>query len=110
MPIKLLFRYRLIIFMYNIFRNNENLLNELAIDHDFNARSKTKSLKLPKIKTEKGRRSVLYSSVNLVSSHALDIIDFPPKTFRGALAARLWEEFKTHTLWRVCDCGGGYPT
>ena len=50
MPIKLLFRYRLIIFMYNMFRNNENLLNELAIDYDFNTRSKTKSLQLPKIK------------------------------------------------------------
>ena len=92
MPIKLLFRYRLIIFMYNMFRNNENLLNELAIDHDFNTRSKTKSLKLPKIKTEKGRRSVFYSGVNLVSSHALDLIDLPPKAFKGALAARLWEE------------------
>ena len=52
-----------------------------------------KSLKLLKIKTEKGRRSVLYSSVNLVSSHAPDIIDFLPTAFRGgALAARPWEK------------------
>ena len=84
-------RYRLIISMYKKFRYNENLLSELAIDHDFNTRSKTKSLKLPKIKTEKGRRSVLYSGV-LVFSHALDIIDIPLKAFKGALAARLWEE------------------
>ena len=90
MPIKLLFRYCLIIFLYNMLRNNENLLNELAID--FNTRSKTKSLELPKIKIEKGRRSMLYFGVNLVSSHALDIIDLPPKAFKGALAARLWEE------------------
>ena len=35
--------------------NNENLLNELAIDHDLNTHSKTKSPKLAKIKTKKGR-------------------------------------------------------
>ena len=78
--------------MYNMFRNNENLLNELAIDHDFNTRSKTKSLKLPKIKTEKGRRSTLYSVVNLVSSYALDLINLPPKAFKDALEACHWEE------------------
>ena len=72
MPIKLLFKYRLIIFMYNMFRNNENLLSELAIEHDF--KKKTKSLKLPKINTGKGRRSVFYYGVILVSSHALDLI------------------------------------
>ena len=92
MPIKLLFKYRPIIFMHNMFRNNESLLSELAIDHKFNTHSKTKSLKLPKIKTEKGMRSVFYYGVNLVSSHALDLIALPPKAFKGVLAARLWEE------------------
>ena len=53
---------------------------------------KTKSLKLPKIKTEKGRRSTLYSVVNLVSSYALDLINLPPKAFKDALAACHWEE------------------
>ena len=42
---------------------------------------------------------MLYSGVNLLSSHALDIIDLPPKAFKGAFAARLcWEEDETHTL------------
>ena len=47
--IKFLFRYRLIIFMYNMFNKKENLLSELAIDHDFHTCTKTKYLKLPKI-------------------------------------------------------------
>ena len=54
------------------------------------------------MKIEKGRRAVLYSGVNLnnlLSSHALDIIDLPPKAFKGGLASRLWEEDETHTLW-----------
>ena len=35
---------------------------------------------------------MLYYGVNLVSSLALDLIDLPPKAFKGALSARLWEE------------------
>mgnify|MGYP001803683437 CR=1 FL=1 len=41
--------------MYNMFKHYAEFLNELAIDHDFNTRTKTKSLKLPKIKAGKGR-------------------------------------------------------
>ena len=68
MPIKLLFRYRLIIFMYNMFNKKENLLSELAIDRDFNTHPKIKYLRLSKIKTGEGRRLVFYSSDYLVSS------------------------------------------
>ena len=92
MPIKMLFKYRLILFTYNLLKNDENLKDSLKIDHDFNTRNKSKLLKLPKIKTEKGRRSIFYSGVELVSSHALDILDLPPQAFNGALVARLWDE------------------
>ena len=93
--------------MYNMFRNNENLLNELAIDHNFNSRSRTKSLKLPK-KTEKGRRSVLYSGVKLVSSHALDIFNLPLEAFKGAGRLALGKSIRL-TLFGECVSVMGYP-
>ena len=95
MPINMLFKYRLIIFMYNLLKNDENLLKTLKIDHDFNTRNKSKVLKLPQIKTEKGRRSIFYSGVELVSGYALGMLDLSLQAFKGALAARLWEEVST---------------
>ena len=99
MHIKFLFRYRLIIFMYNMFNKKENLLSELAIDRDFNTRPKIKYLRLSKIKTEEGRKLVFYSGDNLVSSQALDIINLPQKPSSGPWRLTYG---KTHSLWRVC--------
>ena len=43
-------------------------------------------------KTEKGRRSVFYFCVNLVSSHAQDIIDLSPKALMVTSMSCLREE------------------
>ena len=50
------------------------------------------AFKLPKVKTEKGKRSNFYHTAQLYNLLAWDFMDQPTKTFQAGLAARLWEQ------------------
>ena len=90
MPISMLYKYRFVIFMFNLYKRDP-ILDSLKLDHNINTRNNSNQLKLPVIKTDKGRRSIFYSGSQLYGTYALDLTDLPTKSFRAALAARLWE-------------------
>ena len=92
MPISLLFKYRSLIFFNQMLTNDSELKQSLIINHEQSTRLNQDALKLPKIKTEKGRRSMFYFSAQLYNRLAWEFTDCPAKAFRERLAARLWDE------------------
>ena len=48
------------------------------------------AIKPPKVRTEKGKRSMLYVAAKLFSEHAWDLRCLPSGVFKASLAARLW--------------------
>ena len=92
MPIDMLFKFRMLIFFHKHLLNDIELKQSLIINHNKNTRLNNQAFKLPKVKTEKGKRSIFYHTAELYNLLAWDFIDQPTKTFQEGLAARLWEQ------------------
>ena len=92
MPIDMLFKFRMLIFFHKHLLNDIELKQSLIINHNKNTRLTNQVFILPKVKTEKGKRSMFYHAAELYNLLAWDFIDQPTKTFREGLAARLWEQ------------------
>ena len=87
MPIPLICKYRSLMIFTQMLTNDSELKhnNKLTLLNQ-------DALKLPKIKTEKGRRSMFYFSVQLYNRLAWEFTDCSAKAFRERLAARLRNE------------------
>ena len=72
--------------------NDSELKQSPIINHEKSTRLNQDALKLPKIKTGKGRRSMFYFSAQLYNQLAWEFTDCHAKAFRERLAARLWDE------------------
>ena len=87
MPLGTLFKFRLILF----FLSNYNT-DSLANKNSYNIRFAINNKIIPsKVRSERGKRSMLHIAANLYSELARDIVDLPAGSFRAALCSRLWE-------------------
>lgn len=93
MPVKMLFKYRTIIYYKRHVLNQPDNCNLKVNDYNIKTRKAINfPIKLLKTKTEIGKRSMFHVAANHFSGLAWDLRDQPLHIFKGRLAARLWDD------------------
>ena len=87
MPVDILFKFRTLIFFHKHLLNDIELKQSLIINHNKNIQLNNQAFKLPKVTTEKGKRSVFY--------HTSELYD---------LLAWAWAYITTYNSQKIASC------